>query len=211
MNGIPFLIGIILIVAILGGLWATTKDIEQCKTDEDCIPSTPMVGASYFCDNGICKTKPFGNPADAFCEEHGGRIEIRTDPRPGNGQYSVCILSNEIECDSWSYYNGGCDSCLTYCLKQPHIACVGNWNITGEYPDCSCKFVCGTTNEKFCNSTSDCVPAQCCHPDSCINKNYKSVCNVFCTQECRPNTMDCGQGQCICKNKTCQVEWLTTF
>jgi putative hemolysin len=205
MNGIQFLIGTVLIIVLLGGLWVTTENIEECKTDEDCIPNTSMAGVNYFCDNGICRTKPFGNPADAFCEEQGGKIEIRTDPRTEDGQYSVCILSNGTECDAWSYYYGGCDSCIIYCLKQPHVACVGNWNITGEYPNCNCKFVCTTTDKEFCSSNSDCVPSQCCHPNSCINKNFKAVCNVLCTQECRPGTMDCRQGKCVCNNNVCQV------
>jgi len=58
-------------------------------------------------------------------------------------------------------------------------------------------------NELFCQSKNDCLPAQCCHPTSCINRNYKSVCNLLCTQECQPGTMDCGQGSCDCINNVC--------
>ena len=208
MNGIQFLIVGILIVILLTGLWSSTKNIKECEKNEDCIPKNPLLGASYICENGICKTKPLGNPADMFCEENGGTVEIKTDPRPENGQYSVCILSNSTECDAWAYYRGDCDSCITYCLKQPHVTCVGNWDITGEYPNCNCKFVCATTDKEFCNSNSDCVPAQCCHPNNCINKNYKTICNLLCTQECRPNTMDCGQGKCVCNNNVCQVMYI---
>ncbi len=32
--------------------------------------------------------------------------------------------------------------CENYCKEQPHIECVGEWNISGEYPNCSCKFTC---------------------------------------------------------------------
>jgi putative hemolysin len=208
MNGIQFLIGIVLIIVLLGGLWGLTKNIKECETDQDCIPENPLLGVSYFCENGVCKTKPFGNPADMFCEEKGGKVEIRTDPRPENGQYSVCILPNGTECDSWAYYRGGCDNCITYCLKQPHIMCVGDWNITGEYPNCRCGFSCTSSDKNSCTSNSDCVPSACCHPDKCVNKNYQPDCEgIFCTMDCKPNTMDCGQGKCICKNNVCQVEW----
>lgn len=33
-------------------------------------------------------------------------------------------------------------TCEEYCLEQPHIECVGAWNISGEYPDCNCSYVC---------------------------------------------------------------------
>jgi hypothetical protein len=32
--------------------------------------------------------------------------------------------------------------CWEYCNKQPHIMCVGEWNITGVYPDCVCQWLC---------------------------------------------------------------------
>lgn len=36
-------------------------------------------------------------------------------------------------------------SCDEYCKSQPHIECVGQWNISGTYPDCVCDFVCDTS------------------------------------------------------------------
>jgi hypothetical protein len=55
-----------------------------------------------------------------------------------------------------------------------------------------------------CNSDYDCVPAQCCHPTSCININYKGVCNLLCTQDCS-GPLDCGAGFCACVDKKCSV------
>lgn len=80
------------------------------------------------------------NPAAKYCDEQGLEYEIRE--APSGDQYGVCILENETVCDAWAYYEGGCESCLTYCKKQPHIMCTGHWNITGEYPDCNCEWVC---------------------------------------------------------------------
>ena len=44
----------------------------------------------------------------------------------------------------------GCDAdsepsmtCQEYCPTQPHIQCVGHWEISGTYPNCNCNFVCG--------------------------------------------------------------------
>ncbi len=33
-------------------------------------------------------------------------------------------------------------SCDDYCLDQPHIECVGEWRISGTYPDCVCGWEC---------------------------------------------------------------------
>jgi putative hemolysin len=45
------------------------------------------------------------NPASVYCEEQGGRVEMRTD---GNGQYGVCVFSDGSECDEWAFYRGEC-------------------------------------------------------------------------------------------------------
>ncbi len=61
-------------------------------------------------------------------------------------------------------------------------------------------------NAAYCESDADCVPAECCHPSACVNKEFAPDCsNVYCTMECRPGTMDCGQGYCACVNHTCQA------
>ena len=33
-------------------------------------------------------------------------------------------------------------TCEEYCPTQPHVQCVGQWSISGNYPDCNCEFVC---------------------------------------------------------------------
>lgn len=70
------------------------------------------------------------------------------------------------------------------------------------------KGVCKTKfpEELSCQKNEDCVPAACCHPDSCVNTNYRPNCeDIVCTMECQPGTMDCGQGRCVCINNICQV------
>lgn len=59
-------------------------------------------------------------------------------------------------------------------------------------------------DELYCESDADCVPASCCHPFSCVNAGAAPDCSgVFCTQECRPGSLDCGQGSCSCVNNKC--------
>lgn len=46
------------------------------------------------------------NPASVFCEEQGGRLEIRADA-DGN-QSGVCLFQDGSECDEWAYFRGEC-------------------------------------------------------------------------------------------------------
>lgn len=55
-----------------------------------------------------------------------------------------------------------------------------------------------------CKSDSDCVGATCCHPTSCMNKAYRGMCNLLCTQVCQ-GPLDCGAGHCGCVNNRCTV------
>ena len=82
------------------------------------------------------------NPSAVFCEENGYKYEIVNNP--DGSQAGDCIADN-LTCDGWAFYRGECSFCQQYCEKQPHIMCVGSWNISGVYPDCKCGFVCSTT------------------------------------------------------------------
>jgi len=57
-----------------------------------------------------------------------------------------------------------------------------------------------------CTSDSDCVPASCCHPNSCVAKEQAPQCKgIMCTMSCEPGTLDCMQGNCICENNQCKA------
>lgn len=59
-----------------------------------------------------------------------------------------------------------------------------------------------------CEVDADCFATECCHPDSCVNAASRPDCEgVACTEECRPGTMDCGCGSCVCVDGNCAVEW----
>ena len=60
--------------------------------------------------------------------------------------------------------------------------------------------------EKVCSVDEDCVPATCCHASAAINKEFSPGCSgQMCTQECVPETIDCGQGEIKCVSGECQV------
>lgn len=56
-----------------------------------------------------------------------------------------------------------------------------------------------------CQIDSDCVPASCCHPNSCVPINQKPICeDVFCTMNCE-GPLDCEAGHCGCVKDKCKV------
>lgn len=58
-----------------------------------------------------------------------------------------------------------------------------------------------------CTTDADCVPAECCHPTSCVAAASKQDCSAtMCTMECRSGTMDCFGG-CLCgEDKMCAAK-----
>jgi hypothetical protein len=61
-----------------------------------------------------------------------------------------------------------------------------------------------TSGGETCQTDADCVPAQCCHPTSCVVASAAPDCSdMACTEDCQGGTMDCGQGHCACQDGTC--------
>ena len=78
--------------------------------------------------------------------------------------------------------------------------------------DCEEDYYCGEEGICIeipeCTSDEDCVPATCCHADSCTHVDAAPDCSaVDCTQECVPDTLDCGQGNCLCQEGKCVTEF----
>ncbi len=46
------------------------------------------------------------NPASVFCEDNGGKLEIRT--AADGGQSGFCIFPDGSECEEWAYFRGEC-------------------------------------------------------------------------------------------------------
>lgn len=86
----------------------------EMRTDED----GGQYGVCVFPDGSECDEWAFyrgecgpseagmPNPASAFCEEQGYRVEMRTDEE--GGQYGVCVFPDGSECDEWAFYRGEC-------------------------------------------------------------------------------------------------------
>jgi hypothetical protein len=60
--------------------------------------------------------------------------------------------------------------------------------------------------EKQCKIDTDCVPSVCCHATDSVNKANAPDCSeTFCSLECKPGTVDCGQGVVGCEEGACVV------
>lgn len=60
--------------------------------------------------------------------------------------------------------------------------------------------------KKSCSLDTDCFPSECCHANDSVSLENAPKCNgVLCTQECVPETIDCGQGEIRCLKGQCLV------
>lgn len=93
---------------------------------EDCsVPDLPGdIGICSNCGNSVCEgqnnenkcncpqdctdknTTAMANPASVYCEQNGGKLEIRT--APDGGQTGYCKFSNGSECEEWAYFRKEC-------------------------------------------------------------------------------------------------------
>jgi putative hemolysin len=123
------------------------------------------------CEKNTCvqKVREVGipNPASVFCEEQGGRLDLRTDET--GGQYGVCMFENGSECEEWAFYRGEC--------KKGQLECVDDAGCV-HIPSC-----CHPNSMK-------------CIPKSAI-KEYPNCEGIACTLECRQCTeCVCKNGKC---------------
>ena len=46
------------------------------------------------------------NPASVYCEQNGGKLDLRTGP--DGGVAGICVFPDGSECDEWAYFRGQC-------------------------------------------------------------------------------------------------------
>ncbi|MDI6825905.1 MAG: DUF333 domain-containing protein [Candidatus Aenigmarchaeota archaeon] len=173
-------VGIVLILILLVILFlvlSPTK-IQECEKDEDCIPKEPLIGVRYYCEEGICKKKPFGNPASEYCVEHNGTLEIRADEK-GN-QYGVCVFSDGSECEEWVYYRGECQPGMNFPTTTPI-----------EHH--------GISTQGRCSSDTDCIVSGC-NGEICQSKFEEPLMSICVYNP--PYPKDLGY-RCACVNQKC--------
>lgn len=192
------LVGIIIIAILLFSVWYFLKPLE-CELslcDCKCYPKgqTPEELTVKLCgincyglynisgcilEEGQCKSVKAGLANPASLFCENQGYKIEIREDP-EGQYGVCIFQDS-ECEEWQYYRGECKPGDIKIAPPP--------------------------SQMYCENDEDCIPAQCCHPTFCVNKAVNCI-GIFCTEECRAGTMDCGCGSCICKDNRCVVSWI---
>lgn len=80
---VPVIVWIIFVL-----LWVTGCAAEQAQPAAESAESANMP-----------------NPASAYCEQQGGRLEMRSG---ADGTYGVCCFQDGTECEEWAYYRGEC-------------------------------------------------------------------------------------------------------
>ncbi|MGQ9684281.1 MAG: putative hemolysin [Anaerolineae bacterium] len=73
-------------------LWSLVAGCEAPSQRPQATPTTPNAGLP--------------NPASVYCEEHGGRVEIRK--AADGSEYGVCVFADGSECDEWAYFHKEC-------------------------------------------------------------------------------------------------------
>jgi putative hemolysin len=72
------------------------------------------------------------NPASAYCEEQGFKLEIRT--AQDGSQYGVCMFEDDdTECEEWAYYRGECKPGVMDVAPAPTAASAGIANPASDY------------------------------------------------------------------------------
>ena len=68
-----------------------------------------FVGLLAACSSPQASSTPVANmpnPASVFCEQQGGKLDLRSDA--SGGVSGMCVFPNGSECDEWAYFRGEC-------------------------------------------------------------------------------------------------------
>lgn len=150
-----------IIIAIALGLFV----LSACSTRTP-QPQTPTATATR-------DTATIANPASAYCEEQGDKLEIRT--AQDGSQYGVCMFKDESECEEWAYYRGECkpgdmdvapaptatpagiaNPASTYCVEQGGTSEIRTAEDGSQYGVCS--FPDGRECEEWAFFREECAP-----------------------------------------------------
>jgi putative hemolysin len=92
------------------------------------LPASPdgrfaaVPGPSEECRAAVVATDTpvsgLANPASVFCEQHGGRVDIRD---MDGGQVGFCVFPDSRECEEWTFFHGECVVRSIYQLPSPEM------------------------------------------------------------------------------------------
>lgn len=100
------IIGLALAVWLLPGCGGMPTEPPPTPTPippTEVIKSTPS--APVATQPATTAVSGMPNPASVFCEEQGGRVEIRTE---ASGEVGYCVFPDGSECEEWAFFRGEC-------------------------------------------------------------------------------------------------------
>ena len=118
-------------------------------------------------------TITIANPASAYCEEQGFKLEMRT--AQDGSQYGVCMFKDDTECEEWAYYRGECkpgdldvapapsatpagiaNPASTYCVEKGGTSQIRTAEDGSQYGVCT--FPNGSECEEWAFFKGECAP-----------------------------------------------------
>lgn len=72
------------------------------------------------CKPGAAAVIGMPNPASVYCDEQGGKLDIRKDAQ--GGEYGVCVFADGSECDEWAFFRGECKPGAIPVIGMPNPA-----------------------------------------------------------------------------------------
>ena len=109
------------------------------------------------------------NPASVYCEQNGGKLEIRDET---DGQVGYCMFTDGSECEEWAYMRGECkqgEAKESTAIGMPNPAsvfCTDNGGTLEMRKDASggeygmCLFSDGSECEEWAYFRGECTPGQ---------------------------------------------------
>lgn len=135
----------IIIVFIAWGIFKATYQgaITPQPPDHECLSSAEC-STGYICYiHRFCGT-PYDptacNPFSGDLKCHKG-CSINSDCPSGQACETRIMWVGDTGTGVPMCFDIG-NTCQGYCENQTHILCLGQWNISGEYPNCTCQWLC---------------------------------------------------------------------
>jgi putative hemolysin len=107
----PRIIHLLFKLLCLAGLALVAAGCQSTPASENAAPGSDQTEARGTSAATITPPATVGaaglpNPASVYCEENGGKLDIRKDS--SGGEYGVCVFPDGSECDEWAYFRGEC-------------------------------------------------------------------------------------------------------
>ncbi|MFB0536537.1 MAG: DUF333 domain-containing protein, partial [Anaerolineae bacterium] len=120
------------------GLWTVEKAVIGRDDSGFFVQESEEVTIKVMSGSAVSAGMP--NPASVFCEEQGGRVEIRAGE---GGQVGYCVFPDGSECEEWAFFRGECapgsgyqplDSAVCGDLSKTMVQTLGAAVTTEEAP-----------------------------------------------------------------------------